>query len=127
MNENLYLQRVTLRRPKAGTRGADGSVTYEIVLGEGDLPVEIRCSIEQRTRRIFSTQGVEIQSDATMLFRQKPGFEVRSDDIVVDPDGQAWKVVGLNVQKVLFGSRKLGRADLQTTVDPVPHNEEVSG
>ncbi len=127
MNTNLYLERVTLRRPKAGTRGVDGATQYEVVLGEGDLPIEVRCALERRGRRIFSTQGVEIQSDATMLFRQAPEKEIRLDDIVVDLEGQAWKVVGLDVQKSMFGSRKYGRADLQTTTNPVQHDQEVSG
>ena len=127
MMENLYRETVTIRRPRAGTGAVDGSVQYEIVLGEGDLPVEVRCALERRSRRIFSTQNVEIQSDATLLFRQQEGKELRNDDIVVDSTGAAWKVVGLNLQKMLFGSRLMGRADLQTTVNPVPHNEEVSG
>jgi len=127
MNENLYRDTVTLRRPKAGGLGADGVPTYEIVLGEGDLPVQVRCHLEQRSRRILSTQGVELRADATMLFRQVVGIEVRIDDIVVDHDGNAWKVVGLDKQRVLFGSRTLARADLQITTEPVPHDTEVSG
>ena len=127
MSENLFLERVTIRRPKAGTRQVDGSTTYEIVLGEGELPIEVRCALERRGRRVFSTQGVEVQGEATMLFRQKTSAEVLIDDILVDSSGQAWKVVGLDVQKALFGSRRMGRADLQKTVDPVPHDEEVSG
>lgn len=127
MIENLFLEKVTIRRPKAGTRAFDGAVTYEIVLGEGDLPLQIRCALERRGRRVFSTQGVEIQGDATMLFRQKESAEVLIDDIVVDSTGAAWKVLRLDVQKAMFGSRKTGRADLQATTDPVPHDAEVSG
>ena len=127
MNENLYRDTVTLRRPKAGGLGADGVPLYEIVLGEGDLPIQVRCHLERRSRRIFSTQGVEVRADGTMLFRQVPGREVRVDDIIVDHDGSAWKVLSLDLQKVLFGGRTLGRADLQVTTDPVPHDTEVSG
>jgi DUF1009 family protein len=125
MNENLYRDTVTLRRPKG--MAVDGAVTYEIVLGDGDLPVQVRCHLEQRGRRTFTTQGTEIRSDATILFRQVPGREIRVDDIVVDQSGAAWKVVSLDVQKVLFGGRRLGRADLQATTEPVPHDAEVSG
>jgi hypothetical protein len=129
MNENLYRQTVTIRRPKAGGMAADGRLTYEIVMGEGDLPVTVRCHLEQRGRRVFSTQGIEVRTDATMLFRQRPsvGAEIRIDDIVVDHDGAAWKVVGLDTQKAMFGCRVMGRADLQSTTNPVPHDTEVSG
>ena len=123
----LYRETVTIRRPQAGGGNVDGSVTFEIVLGEDEHPVEVRCAIERRSRRLLSVQGVESQSDATMFFVQRSGSEIAVDDIVVDGDGHAWKVVGLEVQKQLFGMVKGGRADLKATVNPVPHNEEVSG
>jgi len=127
MIENLYRETVTLRRPKPGTRAIDASTEYEIVLGDGDLPVRVRCRIERRGRRLFTTQGVELQGDATMLFRKKDNAEVLVDDIVVDRNGDAWKVMNVDAQKLLWGMATHCRADLQSTVDPVPNDLEVEG
>lgn len=127
MNENLYRESVTIRRPKAGTRQVDGSVEYEVVLGDGDLPVQIRCRIVHNSRRVFTTQNVEIQADATLLYSVKSGREILKDDIVVDRNGQAYNVVRHKHEKALFGPQILGSLDLQETTLPVQHDEEVAG
>ncbi|MGH9462003.1 MAG: hypothetical protein ACRD1X_12340 [Vicinamibacteria bacterium] len=127
MIESLYRETVTLRRPKAATRQVDGSTDYEIVVDEAQYPVRVRCRIERKGRRIFTNQGVELQSDAAMVFRQKDGSTVRKDDIVVDRNGEAWKVLDLEELRQLFGPNTYARAGLQSTVDPVPHDEEVEG
>ena len=123
----LYRQTVTIRRPQAGSGLVDGAVTYKVVLDDEESPMRLRCRLERRARRLFTAQGAEVQTDATMLFIQKDATELFIDDVVVDQDSNAYKVVGLETQKALFGSRVSGRADLKATTDPVQHELEVEG
>ncbi len=127
MNESLYRETVTLRRPRAGSRTVDGAVTYDVVLGDGDLPLEIRCRIVRNSRRLFTTQNVEIQTDGTLVYAVKNDREIRKDDIVVDRNGDAFQVVRVKHEKALFGLQVLGSVDLQQTTLPVQHSEEVAG
>jgi len=115
MLDITFRELVTLRRAKAGTRGASNDPVYEIVRDTAEEPLKVRCYIERRKRRVFSTAGVEEESDATMLFRATEKADVRAEDLVVDQDGAAYRVNGLETASSLFGSARYRRADLRKT------------
>src|SRR3982751_6478478 len=117
MLDATFRETVTLRRARAGARGANGApAAYDLVRDGAEVAVRIRCRIERRRRRIFLDQGVEAEADATMLFRVTlPSVDLRTVDYVVDRNGEAFKVLGMDDQQSLFGSARYKRVDLRAT------------
>jgi hypothetical protein len=119
MLDTMLRETVTLRRAKAGSRSVQNEVVYEILRDAAEIPIEVRCRIERRRRRIFSTAGVEEESDGTMLYRISSKVDIQTNDLVVDRNGQAYKILGFDEQSSLFGSASYRRADLRLTRLPV--------
>lgn len=123
MLETLFRETVTLRRLAAGTRAVDGVAEYSTVVDADDVPIEIRCRIERRRRRILSKEGVELEGDATMMLKRPTSTEISEEDVVVDRNGQAWKILRVERAEAFFGAGEYMRLDLQETTIAVPADD----
>jgi hypothetical protein len=112
---------VTLRRQKAGSRSVQNAVVYEILRDDATLPITLQVQIERRRRRIFSTGGVEEESDGSMLYRVTSKVDLQTNDLVVDSRGNAYKILGFDEQTSLLGTYR--RADLRKTRLPAEEDE----
>lgn len=124
MLDTMMRENVTLRRARAGSRTVKNEVTYDILRDDAEIPIVLRCRIERRRRRIFSAQGVEEESDGTMIYRVTSKVDVKANDLIVDRNGQAFKILGFDEQPSLFGSATYRRADLRLTRLPVEEGED---
>jgi hypothetical protein len=123
MLDALFRETVTLRRLAVGTRQTDGAAGYEIVVDDAEVPVQIRCRIERRRRRLITKEGVELEGDATMVLKRPASIEISEEDVVVDRNGQAWKILRKESSDSFFGAGEYFRLDLQETTIEVPAND----
>lgn len=123
MLEAMFRETVTLRKPRVSTRGANARATYEIVRDQAEIPVRIKCKIDYRKDRNQTTQAVEDNADATMIFRVRGVRDVDQTHIVVDQDGQAFRVKSIDVEKSMFGSATYKEVKLIKTTIPVGEDE----
>lgn len=112
------------RVKRATGRTAENAVTYEEVLDETGGALPVRCKLEHRGRRVVGKDGVEIQSDATMICRTSdlPGIDM--EDLVV-AGGRTYRVVGLTDQPLLGSGVKYSRLDLALDRAPVPGDADA--
>lgn len=113
---------VTVRRIKTGTRTATNSVSYDELKDEGGFPIPVRCRIERRKRRIHGLEGVELDADATLVYRADKSPEIRPEDLIyLGRTKEVWRVLTHETADLLFcGKANYGRLALQMFRQPVP-------
>lgn len=122
MLDLTFIDTFTIRRPQSRT--GRNEVTYATVQDGHGAPLQLACRLELRRRRVFSTQGVEAESDATLVYRVSVGKEAKPEDLVVCRE-ETFRVIGTSRQRLLFGNAEYSRLDLQKVRTPVPEDEPV--
>lgn len=126
MLDALFRDRVTVRR--AIRRGVKNDVDYEEVLdqedGKAGGPIPIVGRLERRRRRILISQGEEVATDATFIYREVAVPEISVNDLLVDDKDQAYRVETLEKDESIFGAGKFVRAELRLTRLPVPKDKD---
>ena len=122
MLDILLKDKVTVRR--AGARDVRNNITYTQLTDSKGHPTHVTCKLDKRRRRIFSTDGVEMESDATMVYRVQGNPIVMLEDLVYF-DGTSYKIIAFAEQNMLFSAFNYVRADLQLTRDVQPEDREV--
>ena len=118
MFEALFNDKFTIRRPVSRTVRNE-KVYAEPTDGLAGLPIP--CRIERRGRRVFTKDGVELGSDATLFFRKGlHGVDpvLALEDLVV-AGGETFRIVGMNEQPMLFTAGVYVRLDLARDQTPV--------
>lgn len=117
-----FIDTFTIRRAQG--RSSRNEVTYGTVLDGHGAPLQQNGLLELRRRRVHTVQGVEAESDATLIHRVKVGKEVKPEDLVVCR-GETFRVIGSSRQRLLFGDAEYARLDLQKVRTPIPGDEPV--
>jgi hypothetical protein len=122
----LFNTKVTVRRAQVGGRTARNAVTYEQLVDSTGFPLTLKCRLERRGRRIFSTTGHEKESDAQMVWRDTATVEIKDEDLIVTTKGETFKVMSVERQTKLGTAVGYGRAQLRRTEIPVPGDKHGS-
>lgn len=126
MLDTTFKETVTLRRARAGSRGANAQASaYDIVCNADQVPIRIKCYIDRKRRKLISTQGTDTESDATLLMRVRPGIDLQTFDFVVDQSGVGYRVMGMDDQSALFGPTRYKRVDLRLTTILFPETPQA--
>jgi len=123
MLDVILTETVTVRRAKPGQRSVTNSVQYEELKDEGGFPLPIRCRIERRRRRVHtSLEGVELDADATLVYRVDKAPEIKPEDLIyLSRTKEVWRVLTHETADLLFqGKAHYGRLALQLSRQVVP-------
>ncbi len=115
---------VTLRKPRPGSRKNATEVEWDPVLGTDNEPVRIKCRFKRSGVKNFSLQAGEEQSDATMLFRKTSAKDVLRENLVVDVNGDAYKVLRFREEEDLELSTVYKQVELKKVDKSFPGGEE---
>ena len=110
-----FSHEVTLRRPKAGTRSNATNVVWDQVLDDTNEPVVVPCRVTYGGAKNFSLKEAEAVSDATLLYRVDPPRKITRDMLVVDENGDAYKVLRFRRQDDLELDETYEQVELQLT------------
>jgi len=122
MLDATFKETVTLRRARAGSRGGNAQASaYDVVRDAAGVVLRIRCKIDRKRRKLVSTQGIETESDATLLMRVRGAVDLRTTDFVVDETGAGYRIMGMDEQPALFGSARYKRVELRATTITFPN------
>lgn len=122
MLDVLFNESITIRRPTGRT--AANAITYEQAKNEDGTGIVVRCRIEETRRRVIGTDGIQTESDATMVFRVNGNPVIGLEDVVIRDSGTAYRVIGINAQQAIGTPYKYARLDLALTKQLVPEDEE---
>lgn len=118
MLDLLFNETFTVRR--ASTRTATNDTTYAEPTDEpGGAAVPILCRIERKGRRTYDRDGVQLASDATLIYRKQDVPALQVQNLVVS-GGETYRILALEEQPMLFAGVTYVRADLARTRTPVP-------
>lgn len=124
MLDVTFTDSVTVRRPKAGSRTVSNSVQHEELKDDGGFPLPIRCRIERRKRRVHGLEGVELDADATLVYRVDRSPGVKAEDLIyLGRTKEVFRVLTFETVDLLFcGKAVYGRLFLQFFRQPVPED-----
>ena len=112
MLDSTFKTKVTLRKPKRGGRDVNNEVVYEEFRGKGECLVDIRCRFERRRRRAISLEGVEFESDATMIYRKdRVPTKIGREDLIVE-GGDSFAIALAEDLQLMFGTARYERLTL---------------
>lgn len=120
MFEEDYEDVVTVLKPKAGTLAVGGVPTeWETLLDDQDdpQPVRVECAFSERGRRVTDSQGDQIDTDGTLLFRGDDPAALEKGWAVVTEDGRAFEILDLQVERLRGSTGVYGRASLKLRAD----------
>lgn len=121
MLDVAYTDSVTVRRPKAGSRSVSNSVQYEELKDQGGFPLPIRCRIERRKRRVHTVEGVELDADASLVYRKDKSPDLKLEDLIFTNRKEVFRILTFEEVNFLFCEKaQYVRLSLQFFRQPVP-------
>lgn len=122
MLDIVHTDSVTIRRAVPGSRTATNAVQYEEVKAEDTDPIVIRCRIERRKRRVHNLEGVEMDADASLVYRKDRYPQLQLEDLVYNSKrNEVYRIITFEDADLLFCSNaQYGRLSLQIYRATVP-------
>lgn len=118
MLDCTFTDTVTVRR--ASTRDVHNKVEYTEVKDEAGCPLPVKCRFERRRRRVITLEGVERDSDASMVFRRDKAVDIAPEDLIVTARGEVYQILTYEDVVLLGTTADYGRLTLGFTRTEVP-------